>query len=82
MKQRLSGARASVPCVALSEVPDLGAATLTMLTAATVARVVGLLPRAPKTWIVAGGGARNPTMMRMLTEKLSSATLETADQAG
>ncbi len=43
-----------------------GAATLTALTAAAVARIVPHLPRAPKTWIVAGGGARNPTLMRML----------------
>src|SRR5579863_2681632 len=42
-----------------------GAATLTALTAAAVARIVPRLPRAPATWIVAGGGARNPTLMRM-----------------
>lgn len=59
-----------------------GAATLTMLTAATVARVVAMLPRAPKSWIVAGGGARNPTLMRMLTERLTPASVETADQIG
>jgi anhydro-N-acetylmuramic acid kinase len=59
-----------------------GAATLTMLTAASVARIVDVLPRAPKSWIVAGGGARNPTLMRMLSEKLGNATVETADQAG
>ena len=46
-----------------------GAATLTALTAASVARIVPLLPRAPKTWIVAGGGARNPTLLRMLAER-------------
>ncbi|TMI99097.1 MAG: anhydro-N-acetylmuramic acid kinase [Alphaproteobacteria bacterium] len=59
-----------------------GAATLTMLTAATVARVVDVLPRAPRSWIVAGGGARNPTLMRMLAEKLRPASVETADRAG
>jgi anhydro-N-acetylmuramic acid kinase len=59
-----------------------GAATLTMLTAATVARIVDLLPRPPRSWIVAGGGARNPTLMRMLGEKLRAATVETADQVG
>ena len=41
-----------------------------------------LLPRAPKTWIVAGGGARNPTLMRMLAERLAPARVETADAAG
>ncbi len=39
-----------------------GAATLSALTAASVARVVKHLPAPPKSWIVAGGGARNPTL--------------------
>ncbi len=57
-----------------------GAATLTALTAASVARVVEALPRAPKSWIAAGGGANNPTLMRMLSEELAPATVETAKQ--
>jgi len=59
-----------------------GAATLTALTAASVARVVAILPRAPRSWIVAGGGARNPTLVRMLSAQLRPATVETADQVG
>ena len=59
-----------------------GAATLTMLTAATVARVVEVLPHPPRTWIAAGGGARNPTLVRMLKDRLAGARVETADQAG
>ncbi|HVZ50345.1 MAG TPA: anhydro-N-acetylmuramic acid kinase [Pseudolabrys sp.] len=59
-----------------------GAATLSALTAAAVKRVVGHLPMPPKAWIVAGGGARNPTLMRMLAERLSPATVETADVVG
>jgi len=59
-----------------------GAATLTALTAASVARVIAILPRAPRSWIVAGGGARNPTLLRMLAEQLRGATVETADQVG
>jgi anhydro-N-acetylmuramic acid kinase len=59
-----------------------GAATLTMLTAATLARVVSILPRPPASWIVAGGGARNTTLMRMLAERLAPASVETADQVG
>jgi hypothetical protein len=35
-----------------------------------------------RAWIVGGGGARNRTLMKMLAEKLSPATVETADQAG
>jgi anhydro-N-acetylmuramic acid kinase len=59
-----------------------GAATLTALTAAAVARIVPLLPRPPKTWIVAGGGARNPTLMHMLAERLAPAKIESAHAAG
>ncbi len=59
-----------------------GAATLTALTAASVARILPLLPRVPKSWIVSGGGARNPTLMRMLVERLAPARVQTADDAG
>jgi len=55
-----------------------GAATLTALTAAAVARIVPHLPRAPASWIAAGGGARNPTLMRMLSERLKPARIESA----
>jgi anhydro-N-acetylmuramic acid kinase len=59
-----------------------GAATLSALTAAAVGRIVPHLPASPKTWIVAGGGAHNPTLLRMLAERLKPATVETADDAG
>jgi len=59
-----------------------GAATLSALTAAAVRRVVDHLPASPRAWIVAGGGARNPTLMRMLAERLSPASVETADAVG
>jgi anhydro-N-acetylmuramic acid kinase len=62
--------------------PADGAATLTAFTAAAIARVVPLLPRSPKSWIVSGGGARNLTMLRMLRERLAPATVETADTLG
>jgi anhydro-N-acetylmuramic acid kinase len=59
-----------------------GAATLTALTAAAVAAVVPLLPRPPRAWIVAGGGARNPTLLRMLAERLAPAKVEIAQAVG
>ncbi|MGA7810628.1 anhydro-N-acetylmuramic acid kinase [Bradyrhizobium sp.] len=62
--------------------PADGAATLTALTAAAISRIVPLLPKLPKSWIVAGGGARNHTMMRMLRERLAPATVEAADSLG
>ena len=45
-------------------------ATATAYVAATVSRAVELLPRAPASWIVAGGGARNRTLLKMLRERL------------
>jgi anhydro-N-acetylmuramic acid kinase len=59
-----------------------GAATLTALTAAAVTRSRDLLPRAPRTWIVAGGGARNATLMGMLVARLAPATVVTAHAVG
>jgi anhydro-N-acetylmuramic acid kinase len=62
--------------------PADGAATLTAFTAEAIARIVPLLPKEPKSWIVAGGGARNLTMLRMLRERLDPATVESADALG
>jgi anhydro-N-acetylmuramic acid kinase len=59
-----------------------GAATLTAITAASVAAVVPLLPSPPKAWIVAGGGAQNATLLRMLEQRLAPAKIETARAAG
>jgi anhydro-N-acetylmuramic acid kinase len=59
-----------------------GAATITAITAASVARAITVLPRAPASWIVSGGGTRNPTLMRMLAEALAPAAVETAGAIG
>ncbi len=67
----------------LREMPPAdGAATLTAFTAEAIARIVPLLPKEPKSWIVAGGGARNLTLLRMLRERLAPATVESADALG
>jgi anhydro-N-acetylmuramic acid kinase len=62
--------------------PADGAATLTAFTAEAIARIVPQLPKPPKSWIVAGGGARNLTMLRMLRERLQPATVEAAETLG
>jgi anhydro-N-acetylmuramic acid kinase len=62
--------------------PADGAATLTAFTVGAIAKIVLLLPKPPKSWIISGGGARNLTMMRMLREKLQPATVEAADALG
>ena len=59
-----------------------GAATLSALTVQAVGRVIAHLPQPPKAWIVAGGGARNATLVNMLRERLAPATVETADDVG
>lgn len=59
-----------------------GAATLTAITAASIAAIIPLLPEPPRTWIVAGGGAQNVTLMRMLQQWLAPASVETATAAG
>ena len=46
-----------------------GAATLTAFTAASVAAGIDLLPERPVRLIVAGGGRRNPVMLRMIGER-------------
>lgn len=58
-----------------------GAATLAAFTAASVAEAGRWLPRPAGRWIVAGGGARNPTLLAMLAERLSTPVV-TADAAG
>jgi anhydro-N-acetylmuramic acid kinase len=62
--------------------PADGAATLSAFTVECIARIVPLLPKQPKSWIVAGGGARNLTIMRMLRERLAPATVEAAGALG
>src|ERR1700736_1507543 len=62
--------------------PADGAATLTALTAGAIAQIVALLPKEPRSWIVAGGGARNLTMLRMLRERLQPANVDAGDALG
>ena len=58
-----------------------GAATLTAFTAQAVARALDHVPEAPLRWIVAGGGARNGELLRLLNYHLR-AEITTADAIG
>ncbi|MEX0645157.1 MAG: anhydro-N-acetylmuramic acid kinase [Parvularculaceae bacterium] len=58
-----------------------GAATLTAFAAACVRASVELLPEPPATWIVCGGGRRNPALMEALETALSASVLS-AEAAG
>ena len=58
-----------------------GARTLTRLTAEAVAHALPLLPAAPKTWIVCGGGRLNDLLMSDLRDVLTGA-VEVAEAHG
>lgn len=49
-----------------------GAATLCEFTAASIAAILLHLPRAPKQWVIAGGGRHNPTLLHMLNKHLAN----------
>jgi anhydro-N-acetylmuramic acid kinase len=49
-----------------------GAATLTMMTAASVAAASRHFPAPARRWIVTGGGRRNPTLMDWLAARLGA----------
>lgn len=58
-----------------------GAATLTAFTAESIALARRFMPEVPKTWIVCGGGTRNPALMAALRARLEG-TVRTADDLG
>jgi anhydro-N-acetylmuramic acid kinase len=58
-----------------------GAATLTAFTARAIARALDFSSEPPKRWIVAGGGARNAELLRLLRHHLG-AEITPADEIG
>jgi anhydro-N-acetylmuramic acid kinase len=61
--------------------PEDGAATLTALTAATVAASLRHMPASPNRWLVTGGGRHNPVIMAALRDRLG-APVEPVEAAG
>ncbi len=57
-------------------------ATAAAITAASIAKARDHFPKTPGRWIVAGGGARNASLMKMLKALLAPARIETAEEAG
>jgi anhydro-N-acetylmuramic acid kinase len=57
------------------------AATATAVVAASIASAIALLPKKPAMLIVAGGGARNATLLKMLGER-ANVPVKTANEIG
>ena len=74
---------AQTPDLPLTDLPltDL-AATATRLTARSVAQALRFLPAAPDDLVIAGGGARNPVLRRMLQDELGAVPLKTFADLG
>ena len=56
-------------------------ATLTGFTAESLRAALKLLPKPPKLWVIAGGGALNPTLIAMISNRLA-AKVVIADDIG
>lgn len=58
-----------------------GAATLTAFTAWAIAEAAKFLPEPPRQWLLAGGGAKNHTLVEAIGRRVSGPVL-TADEVG
>ncbi len=59
-----------------------GAATLTEMTAASVAVATRHFPAPPREWLVCGGGRRNPALMAALARRLVGVPVRAVEAAG
>jgi anhydro-N-acetylmuramic acid kinase len=59
--------------------PEDGAATLTAFTAASIARAREHFPEPATSWIVMGGGRRNPKLMEELRARINAEVLSAED---
>lgn len=57
-------------------------ATAAQIIAGSIALSRKHFPKEPKRWIVAGGGARNPTLVKLLKKHLAPARVQTAEDIG
>ncbi len=74
--------RAAFATLPLDSLPvEDAAATATAVVAASVAKAISDLPKKPSMLIVAGGGARNATLLAMLRER-AAVPVKTANEIG
>lgn len=57
-------------------------ATVAKIIVSSIALAGRHFPKEPKRWIIAGGGTRNLTLVKMLREKLAPARVQTAEDVG
>jgi anhydro-N-acetylmuramic acid kinase len=57
-------------------------ATAAVIIASSIVLSKQHFPKEPKRWVIAGGGARNLTLVKMLREKLAPAKVRTAEEVG
>lgn len=57
-----------------------GVATLTAFTAATFEKALSHFPEPPSSWFVAGGGAHNTTLIKMMMDQLNVPIKKACDQ--
>lgn len=57
-------------------------ATAASIIASSIALSRKYFPKEPQRWIVAGGGARNPTLVKLLRDRLAPARVQTAEEIG
>ena len=50
----------------------MAAATLVAVTCGAIAGAAKLMPAAPKTWVICGGGSHNMAIMRGLREAVAT----------
>jgi len=59
-----------------------GAKTLAAFTALSLARATSHFPKPPKTWIISGGGTKNPTLMAELEMRLDGNVIRADNVTG
>jgi len=57
-----------------------GVATLTAFTVACLEKATEHFPQKPLLWLVAGGGAHNPTLLQMIEERLNAQVKKASDK--
>ncbi len=75
-RNTFKGCLEDVKCIPFED----GIATLTAFTAASLEKALTYFPTQPSAWLVAGGGAHNPTLLKMMEERLNCQVQKASDK--